>query len=760
MPISLSALVRDIVESIKTIHVNSISQKVSDKNTVCFEGAVEVFIDENLHIWADKVTINKEKQFLKAETVIGACVKVEGNDFVLLADSIFVNLNDRSFKADNIKLDLDGRYITAKKAEKTSTEKWRIFNLKYTACNKDFPHWSFQSTFAQAQKYAIQAQNILFKIGTFPIIWLPGIIVPSQKKSNSGFLLPRLMLNKRYGFCYDQAFYLDIMPNLDSTFGFNIKQKEGLEIYNQFRRGRSSESYMILDSKYVRDWNFLTEKDSKIVKSKKGENRYEIEGFFFDRMRFSGFWLHHLARVNIASDLRIDYDFFSRTDDVEDRYINNWTSRIFNSRNQAFVSFSSDKVFREKFFNVSKNHNNFKEEQVDRFLLVRVPHLEWNTAFYNLFSNINYKHNMFFDGVFFGRQFTIREIAGLDIVGSQFLRLIPRDSTARLYYESTIEQSFKLDKSLFNISFSPNIQFRSRIKQLKDIKHSIFNQPIMAEGAYRILVKSKAELALPPVSSYSKDMSRAYFEQDVITWTFIPKYTQRQWFLVDEYDKIFPTNQIKFESKHFVYLDDFQFDLIARLSYDFYRQRDLLPIVRFSPRSFAVPLSVNGGVQYKDHGVSFLWEFDLLRRVLVQSQLDANFRFGDVLLDLSWIYQTPQIQKVRNLFSNIPTFFTINFKVPFNKLFCVNYFGQYYSNNRSVLGFVITPRVLLHRIKLDYIGHCWGISIGYERKQNRQEGIPRPETSYFVSFNLESLGSFAKRFRYDKQIQKAPTNYD
>jgi hypothetical protein len=230
--------------------------------------------------------------------------------------------------------------------------------------------------------------------------------------------------------------------------------------------------------------------------------------------------------------------------------------------------------------------------------------------------------------------------------------------------------------------------------------------------------------------------------------------------LVDEYDKIFPLNQIKLESKHFAYLGDLQIDLLVNISYDFYRQRDLLPLIRFSPKPFALPFTINGFVQYKDQGVGFLWEFDLLRRRLVQTQFDASFRFASVLFDFSWIYQDPLIQKVRELFSNIPTFFSLNLKVPINKSFMVNYFGQYYSNNGTILGIFKSPRVLLHRIKFDYTGHCWGISFGYERKQNRQEGVPRPESSYFVSFSLESLGSFSKRFRPDKTIRKAPIGYE
>ena len=57
----------------------------------------------------------------------------------------------------------------------------------------------------------------------------------------------------------------------------------------------------------------------------------------------------------------------------------------------------------------------------------------------------------------------------------------------------------------------------------------------------------------------------------------------------------------------------------------------------------------------------------------------------------------------------------------------------------------ITP--LIHRVRLDYSGHCWGFYIGFEQKKFNEYGNTRNERAIVFSFRLDSLGSFAKKFK-------------
>jgi len=74
---NLFGFVRDVVESVKIIHVNSIKQTIKDFNKVILEGDVEILIDQKIKIWADRVEIDQDKQFFSAEKIILVVFKLK-----------------------------------------------------------------------------------------------------------------------------------------------------------------------------------------------------------------------------------------------------------------------------------------------------------------------------------------------------------------------------------------------------------------------------------------------------------------------------------------------------------------------------------------------------------------------------------------------------------------------------------------------------------------------------------------------------------
>ena len=64
-----------------------------------------------------------------------------------------------------------------------------------------------------------------------------------------------------------------------------------------------------------------------------------------------------------------------------------------------------------------------------------------------------------------------------------------------------------------------------------------------------------------------------------------------------------------------------------------------------------------------------------------------------------------------------------------------------------------------HRFSLDYKGHCWGLALGYEEKRYREYGNWKREHVITVAIKLNSLGSFAKRFKRPV-IYRAPASYN
>jgi len=54
----------DAIKNIDVIHVNSMSQRILNKNICVLAGNVEVLVDYKMHICADYVAINKDKRTL------------------------------------------------------------------------------------------------------------------------------------------------------------------------------------------------------------------------------------------------------------------------------------------------------------------------------------------------------------------------------------------------------------------------------------------------------------------------------------------------------------------------------------------------------------------------------------------------------------------------------------------------------------------------------------------------------------------------
>jgi hypothetical protein len=85
--------------------------------------------------------------------------------------------------------------------------------------------------------------------------------------------------------------------------------------------------------------------------------------------------------------------------------------------------------------------------------------------------------------------------------------------------------------------------------------------------------------------------------------------------------------------------------------------------------------------------------------------------------------------------------------VPLGSQFTLSYDGQFYATKKSAFFRLNGLAPLVHRLRIDYDGHCWGMYIGYEEKKYKEYGIGRDERAIVFAFRLESLGSFAKKFK-------------
>jgi len=252
---NLFSSIKHFLKSVNVLRVNSVKQYVVDFNTVILEGEVEVWVDNKIHIWADKVVIDKEERLLLAERKSLSPVVVEDNNFFILMDRFSLNLQEKSGWADNVRIHVAEGYVSVQKAEKLKEGGkvyWKMNDMSYTSCDNDCPHWVIKANSAKlCSNYLLSASGVLFKVGPVPAFFLPKIILPVQNRFKSGFLLPRFSFDEELGLGVREEFYWMLAPRCDNTFGVDWKEKKGTAFLNEFRWVRSPESFTLFNAYYA-----------------------------------------------------------------------------------------------------------------------------------------------------------------------------------------------------------------------------------------------------------------------------------------------------------------------------------------------------------------------------------------------------------------------------------------------------------------------------------------------------------------------------
>jgi hypothetical protein len=144
-------------------------------------------------------------------------------------------------------------------------------------------------------------------------------------------------------------------------------------------------------------------------------------------------------------------------------------------------------------------------------------------------------------------------------------------------------------------------------------------------------------------------------------------------------------------------------------------------------------------------------EYDWKNLTNLQSELYMGLNVKKINFGLGYLFQTRKMQYHRQLLSRIPHFVTLNLSIPFSPQITLSYDGQFYATKSSSLFMIDGIAPLIHRVRLDYDGHCWGMYLGYEEKKYKEYGMGRDERAIVFAFRLDSLGSFAKKFKHTPQ---------
>ncbi len=767
---SLFPLVRNIVDSVKVIKVNSITQKIDGSGNVLLAGNVEVLINNKLHIWADSIEIDRDAKTLIAKKKESGAIVLENDSFVFLADELFLNIQDKTGHAKNVNISLVDGYISAKLAQKIDDYNWKLEDVIFTPCDSQEAHWSIGAKKARLyNNYLIKINGALFKIGPIPFFMLPYLILPLQKSSSSGFLIPKISYDNDMGFGLRQEFYWSIASRCDSTIGLDWRDKKGLALLDEFRWARSKESYSLFNARYALEKNAFVKKRDRILLDT--YRHYWVDGKDFRFIRsVNGRDLKLLTRIDFGTDKKIGYQFYDNYLNVDDTFLNSAMLRTFGLFEISNFYFDSSQTRRSKFVELSPgekqdlllimseedrdNINDAQKEIEDKFDLILLPKFSLDTVNKKIFKHLFVKHNFFIDHVTSREKKQERFYLDSRVIKENDFLIFKKADSFRLFYNLGLLSSIKFKEQDLLVFLNPNFQLRTNIKN-KNEKYSrnALEGDFFNGGAYRFFLSGGSEWVMPELFFADNDIYN-YYLQPTLKWNYIPKFKQDHWYNSDLWDRVYPKNEIQFNLKNSWTIDKINIDLNLYQSFDFYKSMDRFYLTRSPGQSYLSPLNFDITIDCDVLDVFLKQEYDWKNWQLLSSQIDLAFNFKDFDFYISSVYQHSKLQRVRELFSDIPNFLILSLSIPLVKNTKLFYEGQFYSKKRSMVLPLEGLRPLQHTIKINYNGHCWGFSIGYEEKRYKEYGNWKSDKAFTLFLRLDSLGSFARKFKRPAIISK------
>lgn len=742
-----------LLQNISIVRISSVNQHLLDANHIVLEGEVDIMLDTAMHIRAERVSIDQEKKTLEAFGSVDGSLLFESPSFAMLADSFFLNLETREGHAENLRFHYGDKNIAAKKAQLLPNMQWVFDSVQYTACDHAVPHWSFSATSASLKNNLLRAKNIFFRLKNVPILWFPGIIIPSlykntvSKSASSGFLMPRLAWDKNLGFGITQEYYANFTRHFDSLLGVNWRQYKGYMIYDRLRHARSPRDFSELNVKFAREFNAFVQKDDDIVKTH--SNRYSISGKNFQTFLGKRFAFDTMQCLNVGTDKNLDYEFLGKTDGIEDQFYNNITMRPHSNADIFSFFVDNDSLSREQF-----TFNGSKESLKQQYMLLRAPHFEWDSIGLSVPQvDFSCQSHLMVDYAYSRRMAERRLFSGSIITETIPVVPLTKEGTLRLNYEARIFQHIKLFENEITLELAPLVQLRSNVQ-----KHNGDEDLSFQARRARLLLQPAAEWVLPEITFTANSWSATVNSK--FNWDAVVATSNHSFFLMDEFDYVFPRNQIEYSfSNDFLFNNGSAVGWYLKQPYEFHDPSVIFSLRRPTRDTHWLPLKLGGYGDFNYFRFETEHEIDAGRADLLQSMIDCMFTYNRFKAGLTLIHQRPKLQKARELLSDIPSFALVHLRAPFLKNLVVSYEGNFYSASNSLIGGLIDPRPLYHQLKIEYQGHCWRAMIGYEEKRYRQEGGIKREPAFLFSFSLTSLGSFTKNFKQEPEIMKAPSSF-
>ena len=163
-----------------------------------------------------------------------------------------------------------GVFIEGRRIERLGEKTYRVEGGRFTSCSQPNPRWNFNMTSARIEvDDKVVARNVVFKIKSVPVFYLPVIYYPIREdRRSTGFLFPHIGHSSIKGFEVGTGFFWAMGRSFDQTFYADHYSKIGWGFGHEFRYAAEQPSrgtfrtYVIRTDRdqpldYDLDWNAL-----------------------------------------------------------------------------------------------------------------------------------------------------------------------------------------------------------------------------------------------------------------------------------------------------------------------------------------------------------------------------------------------------------------------------------------------------------------------------------------------------------------------
>lgn len=216
------------------IHVNSDAAQIISDQLATFVGNVEIATADRF-IQTDSAIIENNGQIIRADgkvDYVDPLLKVESNGLELNADLNLMQMASTEYKLSTINGRGNSEVLSISREKGVLLE-----DVSFTTCPKGGEDWKINASEISIGKDKPfgEAKHTVFYVAGVPIFYLPYFAFPITTDRQTGLLFPEFSSSSSTGVEYEQPFYWNIAPNLDTTISLRYMTNRGLQLKNEWR---------------------------------------------------------------------------------------------------------------------------------------------------------------------------------------------------------------------------------------------------------------------------------------------------------------------------------------------------------------------------------------------------------------------------------------------------------------------------------------------------------------------------------------------